>query len=161
MFKSFQCSKRRQALNQQRWAALIPSVNHLCSRGEQMWSSGKGECLLQTEHRPKVISGTLARGFYFLTAFFPGTTSKCCKQFERVLKKHLQIFHLIQISEKGVQLISHWLIWEWCFDPMNNFYCLIPFQRSGKSVPMFYFSEVRSHLKLWPSSIIFDVMKKN
>lgn len=50
-----------------------------------MWSSGKGEYLLQY-CGPKVISGTLARGFYFPTVFFSGTTSECCKQFERVLK---------------------------------------------------------------------------
>lgn len=50
--------------------ALIPSVNYVCSMGEQMWSSGKGECLLQTEHRHKVISGTLAMGFILLLYFF-------------------------------------------------------------------------------------------
>lgn len=159
MLKLFKCRKRCQALKQQRWAALVPSVNDVCSMGEQMCSSGKGECLFQIEHGPKVISGTLARGFYFTTVYFSGTTSKCCKQFERVLKMPSNF--PFNNKWKGVQLISHWLIWEWCFDPMNDFYCLIPFQRSGESQSQVLFFRVRSHLKLWLSSIIFDVVKKN
>ena len=161
MFKLFQCSKRCQALNQQRWAALIPSVNHVCSRGEQMWNSGKGECLHQTEHGPKVISGTLARGFYFLTAFFSGTISKCCKQLERVLKTPSKFSFNTDKWKRNTAdqpLVDlRVMLWssEW-FLLLNT----LP-EEWRESVPMFYFSEVRSHLKLWPSSIIFNVMKKN
>lgn len=56
-----------------------------------MGSSGKAGCLLQTDMDLKLFQELWPEGFILLLSFFSfffsfGTTSKCCKQFERVLK---------------------------------------------------------------------------
>lgn len=91
---------------------------------------------------------------------FPGTIL-CYKVFEMILKMPSNFpFNTDKLERSSAgQPLVHWLSSESRFDPMNGFYCFIPFQRIIVSL-MFYFLELRLHLKLWLSSIILYVMEK-
>lgn len=112
---------------------------YICSVGEQMWGLGKGEYLIHNENVPAWSRArNFGQSFYFPTVFF----WYHIKEFERVLKIPSNFpFNKDKFKRSSAdQPLVHWLIWESRFDPMNGFYCLIPFQKTKESQTYVLFS---------------------